>query len=529
MTDKKHADLNQLEKHRMLSRPRSQSAPPSLSNGARSRLAENGGLAELPFEAGNKAVTSVIEKVNTDLEDLLKSAQDRTDALFGIGPLAPGHRPPEEETGGRSPGRAKGRTSPPPKSKSTSTRASGWKQLKRRAGELFGTKKSKESAVRREIALSEKYGIRIGPGDIDGDVHMTHSMLDRIEKILDQLPVSHISGNSSLIGLSGNQGEGAASTYDFDTKVIGINRPFNMPGWLYSILSPYWKIQRSQMEKGAMGDYAGITKEEDKELGLEGRSVFAGVNDVLAQENLLQNTVRHEIGHSIDDKIGWDDHESGKDMFGSWQKHYGQTGAEEVAKAFLTRAGLEEEMEDPIPPNKNGKPLYWWFAKRIPGNDGPDVRINRPSADLIKELEKTAPIVTWMNGAPGRKQKLLAAIESARVALAQAWTLSDGGGDRVTVDGRMYHMDHYQTWVSYDADARTHALSNYQFSTSSEWFAEAYTAFYNPEDPTPRSQLTAEVREWFEQQLGPPLARGEEGRNEGEGELSDGGRLGRLG
>jgi hypothetical protein len=85
-------------------------------------------------------------------------------------------------------------------------------------------------------------------------------------------------------------------------------------------------------------------------------------------------------------------------------------------------------------------------------------------------------------------------------------------------------MDHYEAWVSYKADARQHALSNYQFSTPSEWFAEAYTAFYNP-DPGPRSHLTAEVCKYFEEQLGPPLAQGAEGRNTGSGALSKTGTL----
>lgn len=474
-------------------------------------------MPELPFEAGNQAVTGVIEKVTTDLEALLTSAQDRTDALFGIGPLAPGRRREEEP--------------PAPKKKQGSTRAKGWKQFKRRVGEFFGTKKSKESVKRREAELSEKYGITIGPGDIEGDVHMTHSMLDRIEKVLDQLPPSHVSGNDALIGISGNQGEGSASTYSPGEKVIGINRPFNMPGWLYSILNPYWKIQRAQMEKGAMADYHGITEEEDEALGIDkkSRSVFAGVNDVLAQENLLQNTVRHEVGHGVDEKIGWEANESDKEMFGGWRKHYGQAGAEDVARAFLKRAGLEDVMDDPIGTMKGAKSLAWWFSRQIQGNDGPDSHKDRPDPGGIRNLPNAGVIKNWVATHPSYAGKLDTAVESARVALAQAWTLPDGGGDRVTVDGRMYHMDHYENWVSYEAEARTHALSNYQFSTPGEWFAEAYTAFYNPEDPTPRSQLIPEVREWFEEQLGPPQMPGAEGRNEGEGELGESGTLGTLG
>jgi hypothetical protein len=311
--------------------------------------------------------------------------------------------------------------------------------------------------------------------------------------------------------------------------VIGINRPFNMPGWLYSILNPYWKIQRAQMEKGAMADYHGITDAEDEALGIDkkSRSVFAGVNDVLAQENLLQNTVRHEVGHSVDEKIGWEANESDKEMFGGWRKHFGLPGAEEVAKAFLARAGLEEQMGEPVGPTK--KPLYTLFAVQMVGASRNFEGKTRPDPANIVKFENMSSVNSWLNGHPGTRDKLRVAIESARVALAQAWTLPDGGGDRVTYDGRMYHMDHYENWVSYRAEARTNALSNYQFSTPGEWFAEAYTAYYNPEDPAPRSQLVPEVREWFEEQLGPPQTAGTEGRNQGEGELGESGTLGTLG
>lgn len=537
MSDKKQSDSTQFEKHKILSKAPSQSEPtsssPTMSNEARTRLVQSGGMPELPFEAGNQAVTGVIEKVTSDIESLLTSdddhkryqnTQDRTDALFGMGPMAKGRSRSNSVvgTGPSKPTPVKGKS----KAKSGSTKASGWKQFKRRVGEIFGTKKSKEGAARREIALSEKYGIRIGPGEIEDDVHMTHSMLDRIEKVLDQLPVTHLSGNDKLVGISGNQGEGAASTYSPSEKVIGINRPFNMPGWLYAILNPYWSLQRTQMEKGAMDGYKGINEDEDKALGIKSRSVFAGVNDVLAQENLLQNTIRHEVGHAVDEKIRWEENESGEEKFGSWKKHYDYDGAQDVVSAMLARAGLGDHLDDQVSP---GKTLPFYLSRFVRGTkDAEDASANRPTSEnLTAFLDKTkhSLLDKWMNANPGTRDKMATFVESMRVAVAQAWTMSDGGGDRVLADGRMYHMDHYENWVSYSAEARTHALSNYQFSTPSEWFAEAYTAYYNPEDSEPRSQLIPEVREWFEEQLGPPQAKGAVGRNESEGALGEDGTL----
>jgi hypothetical protein len=68
------------------------------------------------------------------------------------------------------------------------------------------------------------------------------------------------------------------------------------------------------------------------------------------------------------------------------------------------------------------------------------------------------------------------------------------------IGGRIYQVDQYGTWVSYLRSARERALSNYQFSTSHEWFAEAYAAFYDP-NPAPRGQLSQPVRDWFQDEL----------------------------
>ena len=68
-------------------------------------------------------------------------------------------------------------------------------------------------------------------------------------------------------------------------------------------------------------------------------------------------------------------------------------------------------------------------------------------------------------------------------------------------------MDHYGRWQSYLREARTYAVSNYQFSEPGEWFAEAYAAFYS-DDASARNALSPSVRAWFTVNLG--LAPGED-------------------
>nr|WP_221382668.1 DUF6531 domain-containing protein [Actinoplanes polyasparticus] len=97
-----------------------------------------------------------------------------------------------------------------------------------------------------------------------------------------------------------------------------------------------------------------------------------------------------------------------------------------------------------------------------------------------------------------------------RSGLAHPWTLPDGGGEAVRIGDRSYHVVDGD-WVSYLVAARDqHGLSNYQFSAPKEWFAEAYSAFYDTK-AAPRERLDPAVREWFSRELprileGLPLA-----------------------
>ncbi len=78
--------------------------------------------------------------------------------------------------------------------------------------------------------------------------------------------------------------------------------------------------------------------------------------------------------------------------------------------------------------------------------------------------------------------------------------------------------------MSYLAEARQNAVSNYQFSTATEWFAEAYAAFYDPKATT-ASALNDATRNWFLKNLGAPPTGGAAAAD---GDLAPQGILGRL-
>ena len=355
----------------------------------------------------------------------------------------------------------------------------------------------RESKKKRKARMESKYGITL-TGDLP------ESMLKKIDDILKLLPRSHTKGNDALKEITGGGGIGGnASAYDSTNERLEINTPelpggSKMPTWLYLLLSKGMKLQRDLMDAGAMADFD-IDAAKDTELGLDNkgkRQVMAGVSDVLATGNLVSWTLRHETGHAVDQKIKFTSARAKLPQFGGWRTYDEQKPAEmkELATAFLLKAGFSAGQLD------------------IPTKDTP-IRTLR---ELLSERIASGELgirPTWLHPfarvlgltKPEVEQLFDALAKSMEIATAHPWTFSDGGGDLVKVGERMYHRDHYGTWVSYLAAERATALSNYQFSSPGEWFAEAYAAVYDSDKKSPaRARLAAPARDWFISNLGPP-------------------------
>ncbi|WP_097901736.1 hypothetical protein [Streptomyces sp. b94] len=341
-------------------------------------------------------------------------------------------------------------------------------------------------AAERETALSAKYGIRIGPPDDRPNDHFSHSMLNRIDGVLGSLPTQDVRDNPELVAIqpAGADTESAASLYDGDDRSITMVSPFGMPSWLYTELNRAVSWQRSLMDKGAMADYEGISEAGDKALGIAGekRQVMGGTSDVLANGNLVKWTLRHEIGHSVDKQSGWAQNLKHEARFGGWEA-YGS--ARQVALAILTEAGLGDQLDV----------TDRYHMSLI---DSVEVALDPEGARAAPER-----LTNLADGFPDQddqfRTRLARVVEFGRLALAQPWTLTNGGGDTLAIENRTYHVDHYGQWVSYlRAERERHAVSNYQFSTPDEWFAEAYAAYHDPK-PGPRARLNPGAREWFEE------------------------------
>ncbi|WP_211245828.1 DUF4157 domain-containing protein [Actinomadura oligospora] len=325
-----------------------------------------------------------------------------------------------------------------------------------------------EGAEERERELTEKHGIDIG--SVAGGPRMSHSMLYEIDKVLGELPEDHVRGNPFLRSIQMGDGLGQASAYDSRTQRIGMVNPFGMPAFMYTSLNRGSRAQRGLMDMGAALGYDGLTTGEQLGVMVPGtdRHVMGGVSDVLANGNLVKWTLRHEIGHSVDRKVGWALHLSSRPEFGGWRREH-RAG---IVEALATRFGFAPEA----------------FAAGT-------------SLEPDALREHAANLDGHFAGCGLDDERRGQVVGFVRKALAQPWMLNDGGRAHLEVGGRIYHVDHYDAWVSYEAAARGNAVSNYQFSTPDEWFAEAYAAYYDPKG-TSRARLSNEVRRWFATELG---------------------------
>jgi hypothetical protein len=220
----------------------------------------------------------------------------------------------------------------------------------------------------------------------------------------------------------------------------------------------------------------------------DGRSrTFDGeLEDFLGRK--FDATVRHEVGHSVDALLHASDTYCRTAQGGGWKSYGKDLGA--VLADFVATIGVTQTIA--------GVDLATFEAE-----------LRRVALDPLPLMEKEfrrdeEDTPAW--------RELVARQQPARREqldyLRQMWSnLSHSSTERAP--GARSYILRGDGWVSYENQARTRQVSDYQFTSEKEWFAEAYTAYYDPS--APRGQRLLEVgdeatKRYFDETVQPFVA-----------------------
>jgi hypothetical protein len=196
--------------------------------------------------------------------------------------------------------------------------------------------------------------------------------------------------------------------------------------------------------------------------------------DALAGVNRFNKVVRHEVGHAVDAKMGWGDgSEPAKEARGGW-KQYGSKAPNAFKEMVtLSNAGISKLGEDA---RADVEYEMWWCAVNKAGGS----LITRVKThkwwDKLKAEEKTAV----------ETDPVVAAMKQCLVGATPWYSAANGG---TALGGRVFQESYADTWTSYLQSTRSRKVSQYQFRAPGEWFAEAYAAYYEPDDRGKGSKL----------------------------------------
>ncbi|MEX1020869.1 MAG: hypothetical protein WDZ49_14500 [Litorilinea sp.] len=356
----------------------------------------------------------------------------------------------------------------------------------------------------KEQALSQKYGVPIGG---EGR-HFNSDILKEVEGALESLPEGNVGGSwLRKGGIAPNTGSSAlASFYAPDDKSIAVGSPWWLPKRWHRNMKIGKKTaglmdsDEAAVKMDALSIKARYPSKEDQATG--GLSIFRGIGDVHEGRQLLPYTIRHEMGHAVDHKIKFTKTRGRLKQFGGWIQHGGDedergvhddANSDRVIAHFMAKEGLSDDNLKAPDNMYTSVSMVLDAAKQ--GNPLP-LDLDR-YYNNVKHATIDGETIQKMRRA---ERKLLKARNSP-------WMLNDGGAGDLKHNGRVIHLDHYNTWVSYDADERTnHGVSNYQFSSPGEWFAEAYAVYYEPDQGVGvrgRNRLNEATKSWLNKNLGP--------------------------
>ena len=188
----------------------------------------------------------------------------------------------------------------------------------------------------------------------------------------------------------------------------------------------------------------------------------------------FESNLRHEVGHSVDAKIGWKSSgEHQKAERGGWIEYAGSldaaVGAVDLSDAAIKklpaadRSAVEAEMQTVMDDHAKKSADLRAAIQALPFGAVADKDRDKVKAEVLKD------------------KALVAVVQNRNIEGQEPWWRTDGGVSLGSPDARIVQEAYDKKWVSYDLKARTaRGLTDYQFRAPAEWFAEVYTKYYTP-------------------------------------------------
>lgn len=165
--------------------------------------------------------------------------------------------------------------------------------------------------------------------------------------------------------------------------------------------------------------------------------------------------VLHEVGHAVDDSVGFMMQNLKKAEYGNWEYHGGNI--EPIAKLVAKKYGVENLFEEEIADLMRKKNIDW---------PAQDTLVDSKGSDITGIQAKILEIKVWY----GKVKKS-----------GGIWWNHQNCNDCKLGNERVYFEAYDDQWVSYPFSERAKGITGYQFRAPGEWFAELYAAYYvNP-------------------------------------------------
>jgi hypothetical protein len=212
-------------------------------------------------------------------------------------------------------------------------------------------------------------------------------------------------------------------------------------------------------------------------------TTFSDKKDPMYGVNAWNETVRHEVGHAVDQAMhGSDKWCVGHAPGGNWKVY--DTDFKKAADEMVKASG------GAIDSSPQRAALVAAIAAAM---DAQSYKVETAFAKLPAWSKLSAKEREEISADP-----VLQALGGNNTA-AEPW-MNDGG---VVLGGRIFEESYDKSWNSYAAEARSRKTSKYQFRAPGEWFAEAYAAYYEPtvggqQQGFKLEQVDPETKKWFD-------------------------------